>query len=259
MNVKREWLDADDGLYHRVVGFLESNRLSVDAIAGFGKDDTAFETGPRDLGFGASLLRRAQFAGTATVNVDAIVFDERVARLDVQVSWSSAETFALARPRYLAILGLRLQLDDGERRARTVQQHDEVTVAALHAARARALGAVPVRDVPAPLQSAYAGLTTLGNAHVVGDRCGYVGSPAAGSLETRALAGARRADLLADVLRGPNPEARVYAARALLAGFGDTLEPADRAAINIVRDLAIPILACSGCTHWDTVAAKLIE
>lgn len=79
----------------------------------------------------------------------------------------------------------------------------------------------------------------------VGTGCGIVGLPPRGRAETEALTKAGRFDLLRSILRGPNPESRVYAAHALTnAG---ALEAADRTAIENLARRPVTIVTCSGC------------
>ena len=68
---------------------------------------------------------------------------------------------------------------------------------------------------------------------------------------------ARRFDLLRNVLRGPNPEARVYALKALRETGAST---SDRAAIEAVSALPLKIRACSGCDYsHGTIVEALKE
>jgi hypothetical protein len=95
--------------------------------------------------------------------------------------------------------------------------------------------------------SAYAVLMSPFEALVVGSGCGIVagsGLPK-GRDEIGVLASARRIDLIRNILRGPNPEARIYAAWAL-ERLG-AVAPADQTVIAAVMNLPISINTCSGC------------
>ena len=61
-------------------------------------------------------------------------------------------------------------------------------------------------------------------------------------------------------LRGPNPEGRVYAAKALLAleARGRVLDKKDRETIRIIRTLALPIYRRSGCLVDRVKASDLL-
>lgn len=91
--------------------------------------------------------------------------------------------------------------------------------------------------------------------------CHYVGVVPRGCAETAALVGAERFDLLRAALRSPNPEARLYAAHALLAH--GTPEPADTAAIERLARLAtalrIDTLAFHGERGWSAALETLAE
>jgi hypothetical protein len=61
----------------------------------------------------------------------------------------------------------------------------------------------------------------------------------------KALRRARRLDLIRNVLRGPNPEARFYAMTAIERLRAAT--PEDRAVFTRIKALPIKITNCTGC------------
>src|SRR6185295_14016273 len=106
----------------------------------------------------------------------------------------------------------------------------------------RRLGPLAPVNVPPDLAAAYARLMSPQEELAVGTSCGEGGEPPACAKETKSLSSARRFDLLRNVLRGPNPEARVYALKALeQAGAAGATE---RAAIEVVRALPAKVRAC---------------
>ena len=76
-----------------------------------------------------------------------------------------------------------------------------------------------------------------------------------------ALVAAGRFDLLRCVLRGPNAEARAYAAHALLER--QLANADDSAAIETLARLPLPLTTCAGCevyeTDWEKALARLRE
>src|SRR4029079_11851038 len=104
---------------------------------------------------------------------------------------------------------------------------------------------------------AYARLMSPQEELAVGTNCGEGGEPPAGAKETKSLSSARRFDLLRNVLRGPNPEARVYALKALeQAGAAGAPE---RAAIEAVRALPAKVRACGGCDYHSGTTAEALK
>ena len=72
-----------------------------------------------------------------------------------------------------------------------------------------------------------------------------------------ALIEKERWDLIRNVLRGPNPEARIYAAEALLRPNAP-ITAADRETIARIRSLPILISICRGCEVTEAQAADLL-
>lgn len=138
------------------------------------------EQRPRDLGF---RLRRVDFNGDGQfLIVTAVVLDGTV--LYVQgVAGSAKWKRAFDRARLL--------------------QHLSV-----------ASGARNV-EVPAALAAAYERLFFPYDELMIGWNCGWTRKPAPGRTEIEQLVRARRFDLIENILRGGNPEGRVYAAQVL--------------------------------------------
>jgi hypothetical protein len=109
----------------------------------------------------------------------------------------------------------------------------------------RELGELLPVEVPAELREAYELLLSPFETLDIGDNCYEGGEPPEGRVATRKLVAARRADLLRNVLRGPNPEARLYAARGLRE-LGALSGP-DHAVTLKLRKLKLPLATCSGC------------
>jgi hypothetical protein len=110
-----------------------------------------------------------------------------------------------------------------------------------------------VEDLTDALVSAYETLMSPMTDLAVGDNCGFASVPPAGREEADALQSAGRVDLLRNVLRGPNPEARVYAARALTRM--DAIGPDDLRILHRLASRPIPIQSCSGCIYdWMSSA-----
>ncbi len=109
------------------------------------------------------------------------------------------------------------------------------------------LGSEPANEPPTELADAWRTMTDPFVALDVGNRCGFVGSPTPGFLCAKAFVEAGRFDLLRSILRGPNPEARVFAGHALIEH--GPLDAADASAIAIAKLAALPLQlrVCEGC------------
>jgi hypothetical protein len=131
--------------------------------------------------------------------------------------------------------------------------------AALRARLDRELGtltAIDASTLSPDLSRAYATLMSPLEKLAVGVSCGRGEGSPYGRDAAAALRTAGRVDLLRNVLRGPNPEGRVYAARAL-AKLGAT-DDADAKIIAKLGSSSTPIQSCSGCIFMQTPSADAL-
>lgn len=222
----------------------------------------------RDQGFGARVLRDALHGGYTTHWVTIVTFRgaqnaaPRVASVRIDARSSLCESWEHAGPAIREAWGAEaaalVELDGGAR----VEWRDAAVLADMRRVREAVLGAAPEpRDEPPPeLAAALQLLLDPREELDVGEVCYYDGAPPRGSAAALALAAAGRLDLLRIVLRGANPEGRVYAARELLKrrAAGERLSNADLAALRAVRALEVPISTCAGCLVTDLRAAEVL-
>lgn len=107
------------------------------------------------------------------------------------------------------------------------------------------LGEINQVEVPTDLAEAFETLMSPSAQHTVGSECSYAGVRPYANKATRKLINAQRDDLLRNVLHGPNPEARVYAAWGL--SKLEAVTESDRNIIDKLRHLNIRLEACYGC------------
>lgn len=107
------------------------------------------------------------------------------------------------------------------------------------------LGPLIQAEVPADLAEAFESLMSPYTQHTVGSDCGYAAMLPPANRATRKLINASRDDLLRNVLHGPNPEARLYAAWGL--SKLEAVTESDRKSIEKLRSREIPLRACYGC------------
>lgn len=260
--VTEQDLAWDDDLYARLARVLDLEAPTpAEVFAAFGQEQSG---GPSiagapspDLGYGASYLSLPRAGGTASAAIDLVTFKGQLARLSVGITWQRGR----GDPRQLEALRracgdrLTIRTVDGEDRAEIDRRYPDVD-ARLVAARAEALGPFPAAEVPPDLRDSFDELVAFRPGSIAVGRVGFAAIPANDPIEPIVKAG--RIDLLRAILRGPSPAGRVQAAGALVAGFADRLDDADRRAIRAVRELAIPIFFISGCVGERKLPAELI-
>lgn len=243
--LNRDWLKSDLQRIEQVRRALAAPDLTVEGLRReLGSPDVRED---RDIGFGARRVCLAAYGGYTTVwlrmlaETPADGAESRVAWLAVSQSGSSASwelvaadlRAAWARPLREDRWELAFEWIEPER-ARALSERTEA-----------ALGGGVAVDVPAEHARAFTRLTSPSEDLIVGQEFSIEGLPPPGADEIRALVAAERFDLVRAVLRGLNPEGRVYAAHALLAR--STLEPQDEAAIAALRALPVELVVCHGC------------
>jgi hypothetical protein len=213
----------------------------------------------RSMGFGTAVTR-GFVAGRLGNAIFAVVGHEGVVvQAEIKVILHASTPRSVST---WTASALGSDFDAKDERSLVYQWTDPEGVARMDDARARALGGAPTAvDVPAELADAYAHLISRFGGEV-GSACGAAGSPT----EThRAFVQIDRSDdlgLMRAILRGPSPEGRIYAAKALLRRTAEgtlALTPEDEAAIAVIRDLDVPIRSCAGCAANETqIGAELL-
>lgn len=114
---------------------------------------------------------------------------------------------------------------------------------------ADSLGAVVQVTIPDSLKDAYDLLLNPLNDLMYGDMCGYGGAPPDGRIAIERLKRSQRYDLIENVLRGGNPEGRIYALEAILERGEADLALVERNRSSIIQVMSLPfdISICEGC------------
>jgi hypothetical protein len=245
-SVNRKWLQDDLDLIWNLRRALPPKPTDTD-LMGFHWKNTGVEEA--DLGLGLRRRQRRSGGGHLTCDTTAVVFDDALVSMRVSC-WA-----ALNKPKAFVEI-IEHSLGAGFRRVTVPGAIGYFTYRAeyefprtsqkVRAAFDRRLGSLAPVQVPPDLAAAYAQLMSPQEELAVGTNCGEGGEPPAGAKEAKALRSSRRFDLLRNVLRGPNPEARVYALKAL-GQTGTSTD--DRAAIEAVSTLPLKITTCSGCNY----------
>jgi hypothetical protein len=254
--VNRKWLQDDLDLIWSVRRALPPKPTETDLVRLQWENAKVEET---DLGLG--LRRRQRRAGGGHLSCDATAVAFEGALTSMRVScWG-----ALNKPKAVVEI-IERSLGAGFRRVPVPGAIGYVTYRAdyefppgsekVRAMLDRRLGPLLPVQVPPDLAAAYARLMSPQEELAVGTNCGEGGEPPAGAEEVKALRSSRRFDLLRNVLRGPNPEARVYALKALRQ---TGVSAGDRAAIEAVSALPLKITTCSGCAYFHATTSEALK
>lgn len=254
-----DWLRSDVRLAERVQEALAAPELELDGfLRTLGSIDRRED---REIGFGVRLVHFAAYGGYTTAWIQVLAESAppagggRIAQLSLQqLASSEPPPAALAAirgawklPVVLHERGLVYDYEDSAR----VEALRRQTLQALH-------GGAPPADA-GKFAVTLEQLTSPTSGLIVGSSFGIDGAPPPGAIEMRRFVDAGRWDLVRAVLRGLNPEGRVYAAAALLAH--EPLEGDDRKAIELLRTLPIQYAKCDGCivSHvaFDAAVASL--
>jgi hypothetical protein len=257
-SVQRDWLQDDCRLIWRIRGSLPPSRDAASFLATLRRPSTDdprdFSTpshdprdGPSSLGFGLFRSKTTLGAGYVSCDVTSAEFEGEIAELRVVCRSHFAERSGM-RPTYDLALGEAFTRSYDEANnlfTATVDYSFPDVVARANEARASKLGPLRPVAVPSELSGDYSRLTSMLDSLAVGTTCYEDGSPPPGRREVESLLRGGRYDLLRNVLRGPNPEGRAYAAIGLF-GAGQ-LAPLDRVALEAIHDEPPGLQTCSGC------------
>jgi hypothetical protein len=244
--VNRKWLQADCDLIWNVRRALPPDPTRP-GLTGLPPNHSLVET--VDLGFGVARNEQRVGAGYLSCTITSVTHERALASMKIWC-WTSVTNLEQTRPIIERALGPGFKRDDRSATSYAAYRTDYEfpdTKQRLRAALDQRLGPLLPATVPAELAPAYATLMSPEEKLAVGDTCGDGASPAEGASETKALRSARRIDLLRNVLRGPNPEARVYALEALRKLRA--LDAADRSIAERLAAAPLKVTTCSGCIY----------
>jgi hypothetical protein len=254
--VNRKWLQADCDLIWSVRRALPPDPTRA-GLTGLPPNHSAVER--VDLGFGVARNEQRVGGGYLSCAVTAVTHEGALVSMKVWC-WTSVPKPEQTRAIIEQAFGPGFKRDDRPDMGTSAYRADYELPEArrrLRAALDRRLGPLAPVAVPPELAPAYARLMSAEEELAVGDLCGEGGSPPAGALEAKALRSARRIDLLRNVLRGPNREARVYALEALRK-LG-ALDAQDRAVAERIAAAPIEVTTCSGCVYAKEPLSRAVR
>jgi|CXWL01.1.fsa_nt_gi hypothetical protein len=220
----------------------------------------AFQRSTLDLAYGASNILLDGWTSSSKVKVSVVCLATDI--IAYKITFHSAWiTHQSALRKSIAENGFSGTVTESQRGLEW--QHEQpARMERLNQRIANDLGSLQKCNIPAELAEAYSLLSSAYADLHFGTSCGYGGKPPAGHDEIQNLIRAGRWDLIKNVLRGPNPVGRLYAAEALLRADlkadkdKKIIDPDDRQTIDTIRYAGIRIPRCSGCFGGETNAAQ---
>lgn len=208
-----------------------------------------------DLGFDQLRISVTLPGGYSSCKFQIILYYEDIQELEVTCSWSNATPEGVDAV-------LRNSLGPGfliSRKDRQIEGRAHFVFPRMKAQAAERLsnelGPMIQAKVPEDLEDAFEMLMSPYVEHTVGLECGYGAHPPLARLAASKLVNAERVDLLRNVLHGPNPESRVYAAWGLTRL--EALTESDRKTVEKLRHIDIRLQACYGCMVVDQPNAEV--
>jgi hypothetical protein len=256
--VRLDWLERDLAVARLLTDVLPRAGQAASLASFRDALGEVNERGDEDIGCGARRTQLAKYGGHTTTWIYLIVDDTgsepMIAELHLSQSGSMRDTW----PHYADRLGAEWgDLATLGENGFDYGYVDERASERLRLARAQRLGVSAHASVPAELEHAFQVLTEARHVYDVGQVCYYGGSEPIGRTAIEALNQSGRVDLVRSVLRGANPEGRVYAAEALQAA--GWVDGSDARVIETLRSWnEVPISTCSGCFVTKSVAAELL-
>ncbi len=241
--LRDDWVAADVGAARRIAGALPETKLPK-FLEKLGSASTEED---RDIGFLARRLRLAVYGGYTTTWVTVVSWDGGVGPVEVSCD-EEADVWAALRDRIAAeYKGHEPEVGDTGLRVRLGARADPE---GFRKERGKVLGPPLGIDPDPTLESAYLLLWSPTSDLVYGWMHGEGGDPPDGrEAAEKILAHEQGPALLDDILRGPNPEGRLYAAEALLRleKKGRKLDGQVLRNIEWVRKSPVKIRVARGC------------
>lgn len=253
---REDWVTKDVEAARRVAGTLSETKLPqfLEKLGSASREED------RDIGFGARRLRLAVYGGYTTTWITVVSWQGGVGPLEVHCYEGDREVWAKVRDRIrdeykdrepeVGDVGLRVWVG---RRADPRGFGEE---------RSKTLGPPLAVDPHPALEQGYLLLWSPTSDLAYGWMQGEGGDPPDGRVAVeKILAHEDGPPLLSDILRGPNPEGRLYAAEALLRleKKGKKLDERVKGSIDWVRKSTVKIRVARGCELSSEPAAAALE
>lgn len=212
----------------------------------------------RDLGFGAQSCTIHRSGGYADFDIAFALIGEEVIARQLVISVSGESANAVLPVLEVAFFpNLPLTRQGSKLLWRSPSAPSTVPGRGIGM---EALGRAPSAKVDAGLENHFLMLMDPLARLVFGEVCYESADPPPGRNEIAALQKAGRYDLVSVVLRSLNPEARIYAAEALLKhqAEGGQVSDDDMQAIDVIRGMDLQIRRCRECIVSRAQARELL-
>jgi hypothetical protein len=251
-----EWVEKDVAVARRVAAALPAEDAKVeDFLRKLGSSNAEED---RAIGFGGRRLRIALYGGYTTTWVTVIAWNDRVGPVEAFCYEGDEGIWTALKERVAhEYKGRDPAIEAKGLRARAGQQADPK---GFGDARSKTLGPPAGIDPDPKVADAYRLLWSPFSDLAYGLMQGEGGDKPDGRVAMEALLAHEQGPaLLEDVLRGPHPEGRLYAAEGLLR-LGTKLGEQTARNIEWVRKSDVKIRVARGCElSWEPAAAPLDE
>ncbi len=253
---ERAWLAKDVDMIWRVRSILPPTPSASAFFHALDARDTQKDT---DLGFGLHLQTARVAGGYTTCFFTLVSQADAIVSLRAECTAQTPADEGIG-PTLAEALGQGFSLQPGSSLVARAEYQSPAASADARAALDRALGAqapVLADSLPRSVREAYERLMSPLEELAVGSSCGIVGRSPAGRDAMLTLIAAKRIDLLRNVLRGPNPGGRIYAAQALRQLRA--MSPQDEAIVAALASSSTPVTLCNGCMFSEKTSADALQ
>lgn len=245
-----EWLRMDSLLYRQLDSVLQ--QPGAPPIDYFKRMSKSGEMEKSDLGFGFSKISFNRYGGYVSVHYRLLVYGNRMVQYQILASSSTNAALSLFYTQF-------------SKSGKSNPQSWSYTDSAWFRAQQ---DSIPILQWQQPyitedslLREAYQLLTQPLSGIVFGRQCGYGLEEPAARIAINIFTARKDTVALRSILRGLNPEGRVYAMEELLLLGADEailLTSDDKQFMKMLLLMDTPISACGGCDFEQAKAAELI-
>lgn len=244
--IHEDWITRDVQVVERVAAAVPLRRTAVDELLKMLQPDSREKD--QDIGFGLRRVRAALYGGYTTAWITIVGCDGRVESISVHSSHVGPAVWGrLREPLAQGWEARGGHLGDG---VFDGEFHEPGIAEKCSRRRVAQLGTAVSIEPDAEVADAYRILSSPLSQLVFGTVCYESGHPPLGRTELETILGHESPDMaLGNIVRGPNPEGRVYAAEGLLrlVQQGTTLSGETKRAIRWVYRSQTAIQVCDGC------------
>lgn len=261
--LRQDWIKLDSVIYRNLINTLASDNLSKDKDSFF-KNFKKLNIDKKDLGFGLTLFECVQYGGYATARFEILVYENQI--IKYKIGYDDDDTrivdYLLKKDNSLKLKTAKLKNSDSPYEYNFI---DSLKYQSFQKRVAENLGELRLKidTTNRDFQSNFTILTEPTIEYAFGSSCGFGGVDPIGRKAINYFASFKNnADIFRELIKGYNPEGRIYAIEALLnlaMNKKIVLSKEDKQVIKKVLSLKIPIYECSGCIHMNSTASEVLD